>query len=110
MYKLPAFLLILCLAACGGGGGDSSNDETLPPARGARILGMDVKEVPSVTYAAAYAEAVGLGVREVSVSLDWVGLEPTVGNYDDTLPGLIETFYPTQNADLTLVLRPCVYR
>ncbi len=106
MYKLSTLLLILCLAACGGGGDGSDDAPTAPPAQGARILGMDVKETPSVTYAVAYDEAVGLGVREVSVSLDWVGLEPTVGNYDDTLPGLIETFYPTQNADLTLVLRP----
>jgi len=100
--------VLLSLSACGGGGSDGGSDDfpNVPPTQGNRILGMDVKEVPSVTYAAAYGEAVALGVREVSVSLDWVGLEPTVGNYDDTLPGLIEAFYPTQSAYLTLVLRP----
>jgi len=100
--------VLLSLSACGGGGSDGGSDNSQggPPAQGNRILGLDVKEVPSVTYATAYGEAVALGVREVSVSLDWVGLEPTVGNYDDTLPGLIEAFYPTQSADLTLVLRP----
>lgn len=99
---------LLSLGACGGGGSDSDSDDSRagPLVQGNRILGLDVKEVPAVTYSAAYGEAVALGAREVSVSLDWAGLEPTVGNYDDTLPGLIEAFYPTQTADLTLVLRP----
>ncbi len=70
------------------------------------MLGFDVKEIPSVTYNSAYQEAMALGVREVSVSLDWAILEPTLGNYDDTLPDLIESYYPIQTADITLVLRP----
>ena len=67
---------------------------------------MDVKNVPSVTYAMAYDQAMALGVREVSVSLDWSLLEPSVGNYDNTLPAIIDAFYPIQTGDLTLVLRP----
>ena len=104
--KHPLLIIIaLLLLGCGGGGGTSTNTP-LPPAQGARILGMDVKEVPSVTYAMAYRQAMSLGVREVSVSLDWSLLEPSVGIYDNTLPGIIDSFYPTQAGDITLVLRP----
>lgn len=67
---------------------------------------MDVKEIPSVTYAMAYDQAVALGVREVSVSLDWALLEPAVGNYDDTLLVIMDAYYPLQVGDLALVLRP----
>ncbi len=77
-----------------------------PSPQGVRILGMDVKETPSVSYAMAYDQAMEIGVREVSVSLDWSLLEPSVGNYDNTLPGIIDAFYPAQPGDLTLVLRP----
>ncbi len=93
-------LLLLVLTACGGG-----NVATTSPQSG-RVLGLAVNEIPTKTYGSTYAEAMTLGVREVSVSLDWALLEPTVGSYDDTLPGIINSFYPTQPADLTLVLRP----
>ncbi|MDF1880425.1 glycosyl hydrolase 53 family protein [Sulfurimonas sp. MAG313] len=72
----------------------------------ARILGMDVKEIPSVSYSIAYGKAMSLGIREVSVSLDWSLLEPSLGSYDNTLPSIIDIFYPLQTGDLTLVLRP----
>jgi hypothetical protein len=58
-----------------------------PQQQGDRILGMDIKEVPSVPYSTAYNEATSMGVHEVSVSLDWARLEPTVANYDNSLPG-----------------------
>ena len=106
---LIAFLISLLLFGCGGGGGSSSTTAgTADPAlaQGARVLGMDVRSVPSVTYAMAYDQAMALGVREVSVSLDWSQLEPTVGNYDDTLPAIIDAFYPLQTGDIALVLRP----
>lgn len=97
--------LMVLLSACGGGG----SGDTRPlsgPVQGARILGMDVKEIPSVTYAMAYDQAMALGVREVSLSLDWALLEPSLGNYDNTLPAIINVFYPMQAGDVTLVLRP----
>ena len=107
---LVAFLISLLLFGCGGGGGGSSSTtaSTADPAlaQGARVLGMDVRSVPSVTYAMAYDQAMALGVREVSVSLDWSQLEPTVGNDDDTLPAIIDAFYPLQPGDIALVLRP----
>jgi len=100
-------IFFVCFLACGGG---TSLDTSTTPApsvlQGARVLGLDVKEVPAVTYGMAYDQAITLGVREVSVSLDWELLEPTLGNYDDTIPAIIESFYPQQAADLTLVLRP----
>ena len=102
-----ALSLALLLTSCGGGGGGSSGgNSNLPLAQGSRILGLDVKSAPSVTYAQAYAQAMALGAREVSVSLDWEALEPTSGSYDDTLPDIIDTFYPLQSGDTTLVLRP----
>jgi len=101
---LPVFCVLFTLSGCGS---ESSNSgPNPPPGQGARILGMDVKEIPAVTYADAYVEAMTLGVREVSVSLDWELLEPTVGNYDDTLPDIIDAYYPGQTGDITLVLRP----
>ncbi|VAW67427.1 hypothetical protein MNBD_GAMMA09-2749 [hydrothermal vent metagenome] len=102
-FSILSFLLLF-LSACGSD--SSSNLSTQVPAQGVRILGMDVKSVPSATYASAYNQAVTMGVREVSVSLDWALLEPSEGNYDNTLPDIIDTFYSLQNADLTLVLRP----
>ena len=103
-FAIPAMFTLL-LAACGGSGGDGAG-LSMPVAQGSRILGMNVKEVPSVTYATAYGQAMSLGAREVSVSLDWADLEPSVGMYDNTIPGIIDTFYPAQTGDLTLVLRP----
>ena len=107
MTKRYSLLIIitLLLPGCGGSSGTSTN-MPMPPVQGARILGMDVKGIPSVTYAMAYNQAMSLGVREVSVSLDWSLLEPSVGSYDNTLPGIIDTFYPIQTGDITLVLRP----
>ena len=98
-------MMTLLLFGCGGDGGTGSAMPP-PPEQGSRILGMDVKEIPSVTYAMAYDQAMTIGAREVSVSLDWSLLEPSVGSYDNTLPGIIDTFYPIQTGDLTLVLRP----
>ncbi len=106
-YQVAIFLFLL-LTGCGGGGGNGGQggNSTQPLAQGARVLGLDVKEIPSVTYALAYNQAMVLGVREVSVSLDWSLLEPATNNYDNTLPGIIDAFYPVQTGDLTLVLRP----
>lgn len=98
-----AVLTLLCFG-CGGGGSGAHSPS--PSVQGGRILGMDVKETPSISYATAYARAIAIGVREVSVSLDWSLLEPSLGDHDDTLPGIIDVFYPGQPADLALVLRP----
>ena len=95
---------LLLLAGCSGS--DNSSTAPQPPAQGSRILGMDVKDTPSVPYATAYQQAMDMGVREVSISLDWELLEPTVGNYDNTLLAIIDSFYPFQVSDTTLVLRP----
>jgi len=103
--NLIVILLLLLIAGCGSSGG-GSNNSNLPPAQGTRVLGLDVKSVLTVSYATAYDQAVALGVREVSVSLDWAQLEPTEGNYDNSLLSTINSFYPIQTGDLTLVLRP----
>ncbi len=105
---IALIFLITLLSGCSGGGGDNGTGHAMPqpPAQGTRILGLDIKEVPSVTYSVAYDQAMALGVREVSVSLDWSLLEPSVGSYDNTLSATIDTFYPMQTGDLTLVLRP----
>ncbi len=98
--KLIVIFLLLFITGCGSSSGGSPNNPNPPPAQGTRALGMDIKSVPTVSYAMA------LGVREVSVSLDWALLEPTVGNYDNTLLSTIDSFYSIQTGDLTLVLRP----
>ncbi len=108
-------LLITCslLLLAGCGGSDSSSTSPVPapqpPVQGLRVLGMDVKEITSVVpYASAYQQAMDMGVREVSVSLDWVSFEDVTGNYIDPFNILlaIESFYPLQVGDTTLVLRP----
>jgi len=109
--KWISLLALLLLTSCGGSGGGSNTSAGSPPpvAQGTRVLGMDVKEIPLVDYATAYGQATSLGVREVSVSLDWALFEPgMVGTYVDTLGTLpaLDTFYPTQTGDITLVLRP----
>jgi len=110
-YKVLAALALLFLFGCGGGSGGGGNDllppvADQPPAQGSRILGMDIKEVPSVTYDLAYDEAAAMGVREVSVPLVWAELEPMVGSYVNDLPATIEAYYPLKTGGLTLVLRP----
>lgn len=107
-YKIRFILLLsltTLLASCGSGSSTGSSGNP-PLAQGTRTLGMDIKSVPLVDYAAAYLQATALGVREVSVSLDWSLLEPTESNYVDTLPDIIDSFYPSQTGDITLVLRP----
>jgi hypothetical protein len=108
IHRLILFSIIL-LAGCSSS--DSSTNTqpqqpVLPSQQGDRVLGLDIKKIPSITYDMAYKQGVALGVREVSVSLDWALLEPTLGNYDNTLPDIIETYYPLQTGDITLVLRP----
>ncbi len=103
--KVPwLFFLVLIL------GFTSCNSEVYPSEQNSRILGMDVKPKPSEpqasAYSMAYAEAMAMGVREVKMSLDWASGEPAVGAYDDTVPGIINIFYPGQPAYFTLVLRP----
>ena len=108
--NLIVIFLLLLITGCGSSGGGGSSNPNLPPAQGTRVLGMDVKPDPRVDpmigYSTAYDQAVAMGVREVSVSLDWALLEPTEGNYDNTWPATIESYYPSQTGDLTLVLRP----
>lgn len=98
-------IMMLLLFGCGGGS-DSDTTASGPPNQGSRILGMDVNETPTVTYVTAYDQAMNIGVREVSVALDWSLLEPSVGNYDNTLPDIMDDFYPVQISDLALILRP----
>lgn len=125
-------ILVLGLYGCGGSSDSSDSSEGVPPtimpdttttptpdssvtpspdpssplSQGARVLGMDLKETKSVDYSQAYSHAVQLGVREISVSLDWALLEPTSGNYDNSLLEIVDAFYPSKQANLTLVLRP----
>jgi len=105
IHRLIIFSVLL-LVGCSSGDNSTSTTSQQPAQQGGRVLGLDVKEIPSVTYDMAYKQAMALGVREVSVSLDWVILEPTVGNYDNTLADIIDTYYPLQTGDITLVLRP----
>ena len=104
-YTILIFLMTLLLG-CEDSEGDADDAMLQPSAQGARILGMDVKNIPSVSYSTAYDQAMALGAREVSVSLDWSLLEPSVGSYDNSLPAIIDIFYPMQVGNLTLVLRP----
>ena len=108
--NLIVILLLLLITACGSSSSGNSDSPGSPPAQGTRVLGMDIKPDPRVDpkigYSTAYDQAVAMGVREVSVSLDWALLEPTEGNYDNTWPATIESYYPSQTGDLTLVLRP----
>ncbi len=108
--RLISVLVLFLLTSCGGSGsnlGSGNIEQSIE--QGSRILGMDVKNIALVDYATAYGQATALGVREVSVSLDWSLFEPTtVGTYTDPngiLPAL-NAFYPTQTGDVTLVLRP----
>jgi len=101
--SLITLITLLLLAGCSSGGGSGG----ATPSQGARILGMDVKDIsPTVNYATAYAQAMATGVREVSISLDWNSLENNVGVYDNSLPDVIDSFYPSFAGDITLVLRP----
>lgn len=104
MKKLAIMIMLVLVAGCGSDSSDTA--PVKPPLQEARILGLDVNEAPSVTYALAYDQAMATGVREVSISLDWVELEPMVGNYNNTLPDIINSFYPFYAGDVTLVLRP----
>ena len=97
-------LSAVLLTGCGGGTAGGSSDG--PVEKGGRILGMDINEVPTVTYDRAYEKAMDLGVEEVSISLDWSELEPSVGVYEDILPDTIEAFYAARRGSITLVLRP----
>ena len=104
-HKLLIFSSTLLFIACGSGG--ESTNKTVPQTlQSSRILGMDIKEVPAVSFDTAYSAAIAMGVRETSVSLDWELLEPTVGNYVNTIPDIIDIFYPSQKGNLTLIIRP----
>jgi len=85
-------IMLLLLFGCSGGG--VTGPVAITTKQGSRILGLDVKEIPSVTYAIAYDQAMSIGAREVSVPLDWSLLEPSVGSYDNRLADIIEAYYP----------------
>jgi len=106
--SLVLVVLIIFLSACGSGAELSEivDNPDQAVAQGSRILGLDVKGTPSVTYEMAYNQAINMGVRQVKVSLNWSILEPNVGVYANHIPDIIEAFYPVQRALFTLVLRP----
>jgi hypothetical protein len=109
--KLIYLSLLFLLIGCGSTSSSEpdSNISNQPPAQGTRILGLDIKDTPLTPYVTAYSQAMTMGVREVSVSLDWNIFEPTtVGTYVDTFSILsaADNYYPTQSGDITLVLRP----
>jgi len=100
------FILVIFSMLAGCGSNSDSPAIIKPPVQGTRVLGLDVKTTATIDYATAYDQAMTLGVREVSVPLDWATLEPTVGNYDDTIPATMDAFYPNYPGDITMVLRP----
>ncbi len=102
----PLFIFIIFSMLIGCGSNSDSPSITIPPAQGARVLGLHVNNTVTTDYATAYGQAMALGVREVSVSLDWATLEPTVNTYDDTIPDTMDAFYPNYPGDITMVLRP----
>lgn len=74
--------------------------------KGDRILGISVGPSQDGKYAESFAIAKSVGMQSVTLSLDWSGLEPHSGNYDDTNISIANTFYPENGTSVDLILRP----
>ncbi len=105
--SLRLMVCIVMLTGCSsGGGGNNGNDTDSFVSKGDRLLGIDVNESQVGTYDTAFNLALSLGMDQVKISLDWNQIEPTVGNYDDTMLDIIDAYYPFKNTYVTIVLRP----
>jgi hypothetical protein len=111
MFYRLLVIIILLLASIGCNSGDSSdesccdNSSSVVP-KGDRILGIDVNDSQIGTYDEAFDLALSLGMDQVHISLNWDQVEPTVGNYDNSIPDLIDLYYPVKGTYVTIVLRP----
>lgn len=74
--------------------------------RGELTLSIDIVEAEGEDYGVALEAARDLGSQTVLISLNWECLEPQPGVYDFSSPDIIETFYPTTDICVGLMLGP----
>ena len=114
MKKFIILLLLTALfSACDDSGSGSGGGGGNPSSKDGRILGLDIKDVPGLSWADAYLKAYNeLHINSVKFSLDWNTTETTIGDYTalDSILGSIgavfHTIYPAHNVEVVLVLRP----
>ncbi|MEO0556857.1 MAG: hypothetical protein AAF170_01605 [Bacteroidota bacterium] len=101
--------LSLCIALLLTSGCDPATTEESPEdvvPRGDRVLSIDIVNANGEDYGAALATAQALGSETVFISLTWERLEPQPGVYDFTFPDIIETFYPSREIGVGMMIGP----
>ncbi|MGV3618662.1 MAG: hypothetical protein ACO1SV_25345 [Fimbriimonas sp.] len=71
----------------------------------ATVVALGVNETPRVNFGSAWTEAKRLGIRAVTLPVDWAAAERKPGDYEVTLPKIADGFYPGEGVEIGLVLR-----
>lgn len=77
-----------------------------PTPKGERLLGIDVTMSSNNDYMDAFSKAKELGAEFVTLSLAWDDIEKSPGVYDNENLAIANSFYPSQDTKLILVLSP----
>jgi hypothetical protein len=71
----------------------------------ATVVALSANETPQVKFGAAWTEAKRIGIRAVTLPVDWAAAERKPGEYDLTWPKVADGFYPREGVEIGLVLR-----
>ncbi len=86
----------------------STRTQAMGPAKGNRMLAMDVSVPEDNDYAKSFAIAKRIGVQVVTLSFDWKDIEHKPGKYRDPNGNLAtaNSYYPTTNTKVAFDIRP----
>ena len=74
--------------------------------QGRRSLAVDITLPESNDYVASFNLAKSAGLNAVCLTFDWTDIEVQPGTYSNSSLGIANYFYPQQNTDIHLVIRP----
>ena len=110
MLKILVVLLLCSSAGCSRFDQvlDALGEAGAPPARGERILSLDVNQAADGDFDRAFARAQEAGMEATTLSLHWDEIETAPGQYDPqpNWPAIANIYYPAFNTPISLALSP----
>lgn len=94
-------LLILLFSAC-----EDNTSVPQPASRGDRHLGLHLTFPENGDYGGAFALGRSIGMSVAPLTLHWSDLEPHPGQYTDSIPLIMNLFFPAQGIPVALELSP----
>ena len=107
-YSLSSFTSPAKTAKAQQRGEKSRKAQSTVPAKGGRMLAMDVSIPEDNDYAKSFAIAKRIGVEAVTLSFDWKDIEKEPGKYQDPDGNLAtaNSYYPSMNTKVGFDIRP----